>query len=119
MASSSAATTSVPLSSISTSTLVKGSSVNAVFMLQATGGHGHAHTACVLQGKVGAFGGKQEGFGHHLGGIAATGQVLALSQPAVPVLRLVLSPGTRTRHSDSVAVPMALAFSAATGRCRF
>ena len=41
---------------------------------QATGGHGHAHTACVLQGKVGAFGGKQEGFGHHLGGIAATGQ---------------------------------------------
>ena len=36
--------------------------------------HGNAHAACVLQGKVGTLAGGQEGFGHHLGGIAATGQ---------------------------------------------
>ena len=34
--------------------------------------------------------------------------------PATPVLRLVDSPGMRTRHRASVAVPMVMAFWAAT-----
>ena len=41
---------------------------------QASSGHWHAHTPGVLQRKVGAFGSKQEGFGHHLSCITATRQ---------------------------------------------
>jgi hypothetical protein len=53
--------------------LVKGSTVKAVFMLSVPAAR-RAHATRVLQCKVGALAGPQEGFGHHLGGVAAARQ---------------------------------------------
>ena len=67
-------------------------------------------------GDVGQFAGLAIGR-HGLGDASLPrARVLAASQPARPALRLVASPGTRTRQSGASAVPMSWRFMSSGGR---